>query len=129
MKLFQTENAFVPPIINEGYGIIKYNETRYELIRKHAFVVDTEYGQCICLNTDAGTSKVFGDLLDQYDFGCMFYYTGTAWKYELRSAERDGATNVADIAMSFGGGGHAHAAGFKADILIDSISNAMNKQM
>jgi oligoribonuclease NrnB/cAMP/cGMP phosphodiesterase (DHH superfamily) len=104
----------VPPIINAGYSIVTYKEAQYESIRKSAFVVDTEFGRCVCINTDAGSSKVFGDLLKQYDFGCMFRYNGKIWINQLRSDETSDI-NVAEIAAKFGGGGHAHAAGFTSE--------------
>lgn len=124
-NLFMSENALVPPIIESGHSIKVYIEKTYEQIRKRAFDIHTDFGHGIFINTDAGTSKVFGNMLKEYDFGCMFYFNGEEWKYELRSAE--GKTNVADIAITFGGGGHANAAGFKCGELIPIIEDHLRK--
>lgn len=114
LDLFNRENMLVPPIIDAGYAIVKYKEAQYMSIRKNAFAVETEFGRCICINTDAGSSKVFGDLLKQYDFGCMFRYNGKIWINSLRSDEASDI-NVAEIAEKFGGGGHTHAASFTSE--------------
>lgn len=113
-RLFMSENALVPPIIESGTAIVKHTEKRYESIRKNAFVhLDSEGNECICINTDSTDSKVFGDLLQHYDYGCLFKFDGKVWHNSLRSS--DEGINVADIAEKHGGGGHAHAAGFQSD--------------
>ena len=113
-KLFQAERALIPTIIEDGRIVIENDKKRYESIMKHAFVVDHVGDKeitCLCVNTDSGTSKVFGDKINDFPMACMYYYDGSInkWKYAFRS--HDNGENVSAIAVSFGGGGHVHAAG------------------
>lgn len=53
-----------------------------------------------------------GELMCQGEpFACVYWDTADHRQFSLRS--RDGGLNVSDIAATFGGGGHQHAAGFR----------------
>lgn len=63
----------------------------------------------ICLNTQSRGSMIFGDKLKDYDYAVCYYLTDNGCKNTLYS--KSGGIDVSVIAKSFGGGGHAHAAG------------------
>jgi oligoribonuclease NrnB/cAMP/cGMP phosphodiesterase (DHH superfamily) len=53
-----------------------------------------------------------GHLLSQYEpFAATYFFDGKDFVFSLRSAEN--GVDVSQIAKGYGGGGHAHAAGFK----------------
>jgi nanoRNase/pAp phosphatase (c-di-AMP/oligoRNAs hydrolase) len=58
-------------------------------------------------------SDLAGELSEGHPFAATYYIDSTGkYIYSLRS--REGGIDVSDIAKSFGGGGHAAAAGFES---------------
>jgi len=76
---------------------------------KNAIERDINGKRVICLNTQSRGSMIFGDKLKEYDYAVVCYLTDKGWKSSLYS--RPGGLDVSVVAKSFGGGGHANAAG------------------
>jgi len=64
-------------------------------------------------------SPLLGKLAKDTPFAMGFWWNGREWEVSLRS--REGSEDVSKIAQMFGGGGHAHAAGFKVKNLHEAI--------
>jgi oligoribonuclease NrnB/cAMP/cGMP phosphodiesterase (DHH superfamily) len=66
----------------------------------------------LCVNATVMFSEIAGELAKDRPYGaCYFFRQDGRKQWSLRS--RDGGTDVSVIAKSFGGGGHAQAAGFE----------------
>ena len=62
-----------------------------------------------------GIGRSFAQALaEAHPVAAVFWHTSRGVTYSLRSRRPDGA-NVALVAERYGGGGHAHAAGFRVD--------------
>jgi oligoribonuclease NrnB/cAMP/cGMP phosphodiesterase (DHH superfamily) len=86
-----------------------------------------------------GNSSFFGDEINKYDIVCLFSFDGTVWKYSFYTNKDDVDVSllckILGYIDSFGGGGHAQAAGFQTTDLIlndkcsiDIFQNKFNKQ-
>lgn len=65
------------------------------------------------------TSEVVGELAKTWPFAVGWFQRGDGrFQYSLRSR---GELDVSDVARRFGGGGHAKAAGFVADVAADQL--------
>lgn len=78
------------------------NKFRYIIGGQEVWVVNLPYTLC----SDAGMLLCKGE-----PFAASYYYDGEGYNFSLRSD--DNGVDVSDIAKQYGGGGHAHAAGFK----------------
>lgn len=74
---------------------------------------------CRFFNTTVNAGRL-SDHIDYPGLLCVYYYDGAKWKYSLRSKAK---VDCAEIAATFGGGGHFHAAGFSTKKLISNILN------
>jgi len=98
--------------IEQGNAILKkqakdvaelcQNKFRYIIGGQEVWVVNIPYTLC----SDAGNLLAKGE-----PFAASFYYDGEGYIFSLRSD--DNGVDVSEIAKQYGGGGHAHAAGFK----------------
>jgi oligoribonuclease NrnB/cAMP/cGMP phosphodiesterase (DHH superfamily) len=102
-------------LIEEGYAIQRYYRMRVEEIKKTAVV--RHFGGHDVLVANApyfSASEVAGELAEGRPFGACYFYNGHDWQFSLRSrADYD----VSELAKTFGGGGHARAAGFAIQYL------------
>jgi len=80
----------------------------------NAFEASIDGKPFLCVNTPMADSYDWESVMGDKYFGyCSFYMTKRGnYKYSLR---QQGDNDVSGIAMKFGGGGHAGAAGFHAD--------------
>lgn len=123
-KIDQSNN--IDEYVNEGKIIMKYNDAQnakavkingFECrLRKSDF---SDY-KAIALNTASIGSDVFKSVYNDYEIGFVFCYSekNKENKHMSFSVYRLGMNpqkniDVSKIAQSFGGGGHAGAAGFK----------------
>lgn len=80
---------------------------------KNSFETKINGFSCLCLNSQAKGSLVFGDKLNNYDCCLIYFKTGNN-QYNCRIyASMNNQTDVSILAKSFGGGGHKKAAGFQ----------------
>ena len=61
-------------------------------------------------------SYIFGEHYGEYDIHCVFVFNGEKYSYSIYSNRDD--INCAEIAESYGGGGHKGAAGFSSTDLL-----------
>lgn len=116
-KLIYGSEQRVYGYVNDGKLIYKYQESVDKKNMSSSFEYDILGNQCLCLNTCCcyGNSRIFGEKFEEYPMVCKFGYDGSIrkWRYTLYSSEnREDSVDVETIAKKFGGGGHAHAAGF-----------------
>lgn len=105
--------SFMEDLLILGEKIEKFMNGKYEAEQRHvreATLSDFPRRTFAVLNTSYFGSQVFGDLLDRYDACVVYRETAEGYKYSIYSPE-DGM-DVSEVAKSFGGGGHIHAAGF-----------------
>jgi len=77
-------------------------------VRQFGYEVEFEGLRGIAVALQYFGSDTFGPLMEGYDIGITFAYTGAAWAVSLFSRDAD----VGKIAERHGGGGHRLAAGF-----------------
>ena len=101
--------------VDRGEAILKYLSVEakqlYESL-SFPFILNGLKG--IAINRTRFNPTSYGIDYSEYDFCACFAYDGEKWHWSLYN---DGDTDVSVIAKSFGGGGHAGAAGFITDDL------------
>jgi oligoribonuclease NrnB/cAMP/cGMP phosphodiesterase (DHH superfamily) len=99
-------------LIKEGHAILRFYRARVADMKKSAYPATLAGHKIMIANAPYfAASEVAGEIAEGMPFGAVYIEEAPGrFKYSLRS--RDGGVNVADIAASFGGGGHAKAAGF-----------------
>lgn len=79
------------------------------------FVTEFEGYKCYAMNLGLCSSEYFKSVEDNgYDIFIPFSFDGNRWHYSLYSTK----VNVSEIAVKYGGGGHAGASGFNLPDLI-----------
>lgn len=106
----------VEEIIEQGAAMIAYRDSFAKAYcNSYGFECMLGEYKCFAINIGMVDSEWFSSVdADKYDIFVGFGWNGSKWKYSLRSEK----VNVADIAMLYGGGGHAGAAGFSSDKLL-----------
>lgn len=98
-------------IIEEGKLVLKYDKaTKAYYAQAAAFELEWEGLRCVAINKLFGGSDLFESVWNPgtHDVMMSFGWLQGLWKVGLRSE----STDVARLAKKYGGGGHAHAAGF-----------------
>lgn len=105
----------------KGRVIIDYRSSWAADYCKHkGFETELDGYRCFALNLAMVSSDDFDSVdAEQYDMFIGFSYDGKSWNYSLRSTK----VNCAEVAMKYGGGGHAGAAGFNSSELLLKILN------
>lgn len=117
VKLF-SDPSILPYMIHSGSHMLKYSRAQYaRLANDQAYqTYFAGYAAAVIIGGDKGSSRFGG-----YEHNCQIMVVvqkvGTRfWRYHLYS--RDDGPDVSEIAKSFGGGGHKHAAGFQHEDLL-----------
>lgn len=111
-------NNFLKNILKSGKVIYEYDKNHNkELLDSYSFEFNINGINTLCMN-GYGSSLVFGDKFNDYNMVCLFRYNGRLNKYTYSIYSKKDGANCQQIAESFGGGGHLHAAGFSTDKLI-----------
>lgn len=103
-------------ICEQGMTIIQYRQSLMkDYCEKKGFEATLNGIKCYAVNMAMmGTDDFIIPNIDDYDLLVSFSFNGQAWNYSLRSTKID----CAELASSFGGGGHKAAAGFSTDKLV-----------
>lgn len=119
MHLFTQERFTIGPIIQKGNAFTSIYEKDNIRGIKNGFECTINGIKCFATNSTAGDCRMFNTIRDQYPMFCKYSYDGSIhkWRYFLVSGQ-DGSVDVSEVARSFGGGGHAAAAGCQTDDLI-----------
>ena len=99
--------------VEKGSAILSWVRHRnYRLVRGMAFESEYQGLKCICANMAQGQSEFFDSLdnIKSYDFMVIFFMNKkNSWNLTFYTTKDN--VDVSKIAMQFGGGGHAKAAG------------------
>lgn len=96
----------------EGTAIRRAEKVLVDQHVRHAQEITLAGHKVLCVNATMLTSEIAGALAKERPFGvCWFEDAEIHRVYSLRSDE--GGVDVAEIAKTYGGGGHKHAAGFR----------------
>lgn len=99
--------------VEKGSAILSWVRHRnYRLVRGMAFESEYQGLKCICANMAQGQSEFFDSLdnIKNYDFMVIFFMNKkNSWNLTFYTAKDN--VDVSKIAIQFGGGGHAKAAG------------------
>lgn len=104
------------PLLN-GDAVLRYEVQKNTTYAKSmAFPVEFEDHKAWAINKALSNSKVFEVLEKAEDrpLWILFSHKAGLWRYSLYSAP-DSGLDVSKIAVKYGGGGHAGAAGFQSD--------------
>lgn len=112
-RVWDKLSADVDALITDGIAIQRYYRTLVDQTKGHAYM--RKIGGYLVPVVNASlfmSSEVAGELAADHPFAAVYAETETDVIWSLRSRAPDGV-DVAEIAKSFGGGGHKHAAGFR----------------
>lgn len=102
----------VAQLIEEGEHIVRYYRAILKGMTARAFRRDIQgHNVPVCNAPYEFASDLAGELAAGEPFAACFFDTRHGTQFSLRS--RPGGVDVSEIAKQFGGGGHAHAAGFQ----------------
>jgi len=104
----------VTALAAEGAAIERYRRILVEDHVRHAcdITLAGHVGLGVACTAGEIISEVAGKLAESRPFGACWFDTADGYRvYSLRS--REDGISVSEVAKTFGGGGHAHAAGFK----------------
>lgn len=117
--------VLIQKIKQDGSPISLYDLRQTEdYAREMAFPVEFEGHKAWAINKALSNSQIFETLegSDERPLWILFSFRDGVWKYSLRLASGS-VIDVSEIALKYGGGGHADAAGFKSDkYLLKNIS-------
>lgn len=103
-------------ILDQGQIVVKYEQQSNTMkVKAAAFETELEGLKCIACNQMMTNSTLFDSIWDEdkYDAMIAFGWRNGRWVVSLYATKVD----VGIIAVSFGGGGHAHSCGFTCDEL------------
>lgn len=112
-----TELNIREDVIRQGIIVTKYEQRRnFAYAKAMAFPVEFEGHKAWAINKALSNSKIFETLpnAQKRPLWILFSYKNGLWRYSLYSAPGSGI-DVSEIAVKYGGGGHAGAAGFKSE--------------
>lgn len=97
--------------VRMGHTILEYEKVLVERATRMAFMANVAGYDVPMVNATALVSEIGNELAKGHPFAVVYYDDEGGRNYSLRS--EPGAVDVSEVAALFGGGGHAHAAGFK----------------
>jgi len=133
LETLPESNRIWGEFVDEGKAILRDQERVITSLAYRAYEIELAGHKVLCLNTPIYQSEIGAILAEDRPFGATYFETATHRIYSLRSTEQ--GINVAEVAKQFGGGGHAHAAGFKIKnpypslVLETSSSNDLSSLM
>ena len=105
--------SFYTPFIEieKGETIQTYrNNFNKGIIKSLSFFTEWEGYKVVCVNQGSTNSQIFDSVDEDYDIMAPFSFNGSEWRVSLYT-KKD--IDVSAIAVKYGGGGHAQAAGFR----------------
>jgi oligoribonuclease NrnB/cAMP/cGMP phosphodiesterase (DHH superfamily) len=106
-------NTKMIEMVNHGEILYRYQEKQNERICRNGFEVEIDGHKGYAVNCPSGNSRLFGELINQYDFVVKYAYDGNMkkWRYTFYSSN-DSEFDCAKYCKEyFNGGGHLKAAG------------------
>ena len=109
-------------LIVAGSAILRFQQKLIDTAVNFATETIIAGHKVLCVNTTCMVSEICEKLAEGRDFGASWFRRADGkFVYSLRS--RKGGIDVSEVAKSFGGGGHAAAAGFEVERLIDAANS------
>ena len=110
-------------LVSRGVSINRYIETSVHKTTQEARLVKINGHNVIVLNISyqnaSETASVLLEAIPDAHYSMTYFQRADAkWQYSLRSRSD---FDVSEIAEHFGGGGHAQAAGFESDDLLEEL--------
>ena len=113
----------VQELVDKGQGILQYQHTILQSMEKDITIGSIQgdmvmFSNCIDILASDMADTIFAEY-PKAQIACMYSITGNYVKYSLRNNNKNRKEewiDVSKIAQSFGGGGHASAAGFSLRI-------------
>ncbi len=103
----------VPQLVLEGVAIQRFYEQKIAEAKKFVFRLKIRgHDVPVCNAPYFMASDLAGELAAGEPFAATYFATADSVSFSLRSRAPDGI-DVSEIAQTFGGGGHKHAAGFR----------------
>lgn len=105
--------AWYNPIkeISRGKTIQTYQDNFNKgIIKALSFFCEWEGYKLVCVNQGSTNSQIFDSVEEDYDIMAPFSFNGSEWRVSLYT-KKD--IDVSVLAVKYGGGGHAQAAGFR----------------
>ena len=97
--------------IRDGYVMMQFfHNWGRQYCERFGYEVQYKTNSFFVLNVGNANSKIFGDLIKDYDAVIIYCNDGTKYKCSIYS-QKD-TFNCAEFAEQFSGGGHKGAAGF-----------------
>ena len=113
-KLIDDDQETIDRIVNNGIVIYKYQMLQYAAYAKsHAFEGIFDGLRCIAVNLGKCSSLAFESVYDPERHDIMLSFAYSANKTTMSIYSDKPAVDVSQVALKFGGGGHAGAAGFE----------------
>lgn len=104
-------------VVTAGTAMLKYRDANVARISRNPGFTMIAGHRVPCVNSRLWQSEIGNVLSKNHPFACVwFVHDNGDYVYSLRSDNKRPAeaVNVAEIAEMYGGGGHRHAAGFRA---------------
>jgi len=114
------DNKFINQMIDKGYTIKSYIDSRYKRELISCFEFTLPNGTILLCKNGHGNSWNFSSEYEKYDAVCLFNYDGKTglWKHSIYAHNHGEKFDSAKFCENFGGGGHRGAAGFSTKLPI-----------
>ena len=119
---FMISDTLNPAHLTTGNGIMLYEaQLNAKIVRSYAYDTELAGLRVLAWNRHPSNSLNFASLWDpkKYDAMCAYGYCRDKWVVSLYTDKSD--VDVSAVAKSFGGGGHAGAAGFHTETLPEGL--------
>lgn len=120
------EQKYFESFKKDGFAILRYKKVEYmEDGNKYSYVRNIWGKRVLCMNTPEGglglqLVKIFNP--DEHDMILTYNYNGTHWCYGFYTDKlKHPEVNCAEIAETYGGGGHKSAAGAETDYIFEEL--------
>lgn len=111
-KIFFGDAKLLDEILEVGEVCFNYEKSSNKVYASQAYTGKFEGYNCVFLNGPNKGSLAFESVNgSDYDMMVVYNFNGEIWKVTMYSEKVD----VSKIALKYGGGGHAAAAGFKSE--------------
>jgi oligoribonuclease NrnB/cAMP/cGMP phosphodiesterase (DHH superfamily) len=115
VKELLSNDIKVNKAIIEGNIMLKfYHNWGKQYCERYGYPIQYKKNDFFVLNVGNANSKIFGDIINDYDAVIIYCNNGVKYKCSIYSAKD---FDCAKFAEQFGGGGHKGAAGFVIDEL------------
>jgi len=106
--------------VSSGIQILNYKDSIIKTILSTKHKVNILGDEIVAVNSSCFQSELGNILSKNEEYAAVYFYDGQKYRFSLRS--NDSGTDVSEVALEFGGGGHRNASGF----LVESFEDLRN---